>query len=128
MERFAVLGLVMFFYMKVPANQEGLSIFVVGRPGPEYGLPVALSGVNENMCLAVPSKIVEIKEALATVDVDGVRREASLLLLEDVKIGDYVILHAGFAISKVDEEVAKQALVDMRNMLDAVDAMSNKPV
>jgi len=78
------------------------------------------------MCLAVPSKIVEIKEALATVDVDGVRREASLLLLEDVKIGDYVILHAGFAISKVDEEVAKQALVDMRNMLDAVDTMSNK--
>ena len=78
------------------------------------------------MCLAVPSKIVEIKEALATVDVDGVRREASLLLLEDVKIGDYVILHAGFAISKVDEEVAKQTLVDMRNMLNAVDAMSNK--
>ena len=78
------------------------------------------------MCLAVPSKIVEIKEALAIVDVDGVRREASLLLLEDVKVGDYVILHAGFAISKVDEEVAKQALVDMRNMLDAVDTMSNK--
>ncbi len=80
------------------------------------------------MCLAVPSKIVEIKEALATVDVDGVRREASLMLLEDVKIGDYVIIHAGFAISKVDEEIAKQALVDMRNMLDAVDAMSNKTV
>ena len=80
------------------------------------------------MCLAVPSKVVEIKEALATVDVDGVRREASLMLLEDVKIGDYVILHAGFAISKVDEEVAKQALVDMRNMLDAVDAMSHKTV
>ena len=80
------------------------------------------------MCLAVPSKIVEIKEALATVDVDGVRREASLLLLEDVKIGDYVILHAGFAISKVDEEVAKQTLVDMRNMLDAMDALSNKTV
>jgi len=80
------------------------------------------------MCLAVPSKIVEIKELLATVDVDGVRREASLMLLEDVKIGDYVILHAGFAISKVDEEVAKQALVDMRNMLDAMDAMSNRTV
>jgi len=80
------------------------------------------------MCLAVPSKIVEIKETLATVEVDGVRREASLMLLEDVNIGDYVILHAGFAISKVDEEIAKQALVDMRNMLDAVDAMSNKTV
>ncbi len=78
------------------------------------------------MCLAVPSKIVEIKESLATVDVDGVRREASLMLLEDVNIGDYVIIHAGFAISKVDEEVALQALVDMRNMLDAADAFFNK--
>ncbi|SMC37674.1 Hydrogenase maturation protein HypC [Desulfocicer vacuolatum DSM 3385] len=80
------------------------------------------------MCLAVPSKIVEIKESLATVDVDGVRREASLLLLEDVSIGDYVIIHAGFAISKVDEDVARQALVDMRNMLDAAGDMSDKTV
>ncbi len=80
------------------------------------------------MCLAVPSKIVEIKDLLATVDVDGVRREASLMLLEDVNIGDYVIIHAGFAISKVDEEIAKQALVDMRNMLDAADAFYDKTV
>ena len=80
------------------------------------------------MCLAVPSKIVEIKDLLATVDVDGVRREASLMLLEDVNIGDYVIVHAGFAISKVDEEIAKQALVDMRNMLDAADAFYDKTV
>ena len=84
--------------------------------------------VDENMCLAVPSKIVEIKDLLATVDVDGVRREASLMLLEDVNIGDYVIVHAGFAISKVDEEIAKQALVDMRNMLDAADAFYDKTV
>lgn len=80
------------------------------------------------MCLAVPSKIIEIKDGLAIVDVDGVRRDASLMLLEDVNIGDYVILHAGFAISKVDEEIAKQALVDMRNMLDAADAFYDKTV
>ena len=78
------------------------------------------------MCLAIPSKIVEINDLLATVEVDGVRREASLMLLEDVKVGDYVIIHAGFAISQVDEEIAQQALVDMRNMLDAADAFFNK--
>lgn len=82
--------------------------------------------MDENMCLAVPAKIVEIKDLLATVDVDGVRREASLMLLEDVNIGDYVIIHAGFAISKVDEDIAQQALVDMRNMLDAADDFYDK--
>ena len=71
------------------------------------------------MCLAVPSKIIEINDTVATVDVDGVTREASILLLEDAKIGDYVIVHAGFAISKLDEESALQTLTDMRNILAA---------
>lgn len=71
------------------------------------------------MCLAVPSKIVEINDSVATVDVDGVTRKTSLLLLEDAKIGDYVIVHAGFAISKLDEESALQTLTDMRNILAA---------
>lgn len=71
------------------------------------------------MCLAVPSKIIEINDTVAIVDVDGVTRETSLLLLEDAKIGDYVIVHAGFAISKLDEESALQTLTDMRNILAA---------
>jgi hydrogenase expression/formation protein HypC len=70
------------------------------------------------MCLAVPSKIIEINEALAKVEVDGVVREASLMLLEDAGIGDYVIIHAGFAISKVDEEAALQTIADMRKILE----------
>ena len=76
------------------------------------------------MCLAVPSKIVEIKDQTATIDVGGVRREASLMLLDDVNLGDYVIVHAGFAISKVDEAVAEETLQDMRNMLASVDEAS----
>jgi hydrogenase expression/formation protein HypC len=48
-----------------------------------------------------------------------VTRETSILLLEDAKIGDYVIVHAGFAISKLDEESALQTLTDMRNILAA---------
>jgi len=70
------------------------------------------------MCLAVPSKITEIKDTVGVVDVDGVTREASLMLLDDVKIGDYVIVHAGFAISKVDQQSAEQTLADMREILD----------
>ncbi|MCD4742702.1 MAG: HypC/HybG/HupF family hydrogenase formation chaperone [Desulfobacteraceae bacterium] len=71
------------------------------------------------MCLAVPSKITEINKttSMGIVDVDGVTREASLMLLDDVKIGDYVIVHAGFAISKVDRQSAEQTLADIREML-----------
>jgi len=71
------------------------------------------------MCLAVPSKIIEIQDNIARVEVDGVVREASLLILDDVGIGDYVIVHAGFAISKLDEQAALQTLEDMRSMLAA---------
>lgn len=79
------------------------------------------------MCLAVPSRIIEINDHVAKVDVDGVVREASLMLLDDVKLGDYVIVHAGFAISKVDEEAALQTLEDMRTIL-AADALNvNSP-
>ena len=79
------------------------------------------------MCLAVPSKITEINEttSIGTVDVDGVTREASLMLLDDVKIGDYVIVHAGFAISKVDQESARQTLSDLREILDNDNADRN---
>lgn len=47
---------------------------------------------------------------MATIDVDGVQREASLLLLEDAGIGDFVIVHAGFAIQKIDEAAALETL------------------
>lgn len=77
------------------------------------------------MCLAVPSKVIEINNNVAKVDVDGVIRETSVMLLEDVKVGEYVIVHAGFAISKVDEEAALQTLEDMRNIL-AADAAAGK--
>ncbi len=66
------------------------------------------------MCLAIPSKIVKIENNVATIDVDGVRREASLLLLEDPKVGEYVIVHAGFAINKINEEHALESLKLLR--------------
>ena len=62
------------------------------------------------MCLAIPSKIVKIDNNMGTIDVDGVKREASLLLIEDAQVGDYVIVLAGFAIHKIDEAAALETL------------------
>lgn len=63
------------------------------------------------MCLAVPSKIIQINNLLAVVDVYGARKEVSLVLLpEDAVVGEYVLVHAGFAIQKIDHEAAKESL------------------
>lgn len=76
---------------------------------------------SNNMCLAIPSKITKIDNNMATIDVEGVQREASLLLLEDARIGDYVIVHAGFAIQKLDESAAQETLDLLREAIAAVD-------
>ena len=73
------------------------------------------------MCLAIPSKIMKIENDMATIDVDGVQRQASLLLLEDAAPGDYVIVHAGFAIQKVDEAAAQETLRLLKEAADTYD-------
>ena len=62
------------------------------------------------MCLAIPSKIVKIENGVGTIDVDGVQRTCSLLLLEDAAVGEWVIVHAGFALHKIDETAAMESL------------------
>ena len=62
------------------------------------------------MCLAVPMKVIEIRGDMGDVEVGGVKREVGLMLLEDVRVGDWVIIHAGFAISKLDENQAEETL------------------
>jgi hydrogenase expression/formation protein HypC len=74
------------------------------------------------MCLAIPSRITKIENQMAVIDADGVRREASLLLLEDARVGDYVIVHAGFAIQKIDEQTARESLHLLREAAAAYDA------
>ncbi|GAC1468347.1 MAG: HypC/HybG/HupF family hydrogenase formation chaperone [Desulfuromonadaceae bacterium] len=74
------------------------------------------------MCLAVPMRVVSIDGDDVVAEIDGVRREASLMLLgEDVQVGDFVIVHAGFAISKLDEEEAQETLRLMREVFKAED-------
>jgi len=62
------------------------------------------------MCLAIPVKVIKIKGNLAEVDMAGVKRDADVRFLENVKPGDYVLVHAGFAIEKIDEQQAKETL------------------
>ncbi|MEN6413902.1 MAG: HypC/HybG/HupF family hydrogenase formation chaperone [Veillonellales bacterium] len=62
------------------------------------------------MCLAVPGKIVDKQDMLATVDISGVTRKVSLMLLPEAQAGDFVLIHAGFAIQRLDEAEAKKTL------------------
>jgi len=63
------------------------------------------------MCLAIPVRVVELGENdMALADVGGVRKEISLALVSDVRIGDYVIAHVGYAINKLDPEEAEKTL------------------
>lgn len=78
------------------------------------------------MCLAIPSRITRIENEMATIDVDGVRREASLLLLADARVGDYVIVHAGFAIQKIDEAAAQETLNLLRTAAQAYEDQFKK--
>jgi len=68
------------------------------------------------MCLAVPGKVIEINKTIGIVDFNGVKREVRLDLV-DVKIGDYVIVHTGFAIEKMDEKDALESLDIWKELL-----------
>ncbi|MDA8239062.1 MAG: HypC/HybG/HupF family hydrogenase formation chaperone [Nitrospiraceae bacterium] len=74
------------------------------------------------MCLAIPSRIVRIDDLRAIVDVYGARREINLMLLNDnAEIGDYVLVHAGFAIQKVEREAAQDALRVISTIIEEVE-------
>lgn len=62
------------------------------------------------MCLAVPGKVLERDAHMATVDMAGVKRQVSLDLVDNVSEGDYVLVHVGFALQKIDEQEAVETL------------------
>ena len=74
------------------------------------------------MCLAIPAKIIRIENHMGTVDMEGARREVSLLLLQDAKIGDFVIVHAGFAIHRIDAIQAEESLRILRELASLPEA------
>lgn len=70
------------------------------------------------MCLAIPTRIIEIKGTNAVVEFGGVRKEIGLQLVPDAKVGDYVLLHAGFAIQKMDEGEARETLRLLEELIE----------
>ena len=75
------------------------------------------------MCLAVPMKVIEINGSLGMGEVGGVKWEINLMLLSDIKIGEYVIVHAGSAIQKLDEAEAEKTLSLLREMVEKTDLL-----
>lgn len=72
------------------------------------------------MCLAVPGRIVDVRDErgtpMATIDFDGIRKEICLAYLPDMTVGEYAIVHVGFAISRVDEASALETLAMFRDL------------
>lgn len=74
------------------------------------------------MCLAIPARIISIEENKATVDFGGVTRVISLALLQETVVGDYVLVHTGYAIQKVDREEAEKTLDLWRQIFSTEDS------
>jgi len=73
------------------------------------------------MCLAIPARVVELlPDEMALVDLGGVRKDISLAMVEDVDVGDYVIVHVGFALNKLNPEEAEKTLALFAEMGDLV--------
>ena len=78
------------------------------------------------MCLAVPAKITAIDNLTATVEVMGVSQECNLDLTPQAKLGDYVLVHAGFAIEVVDEQYANETIELLKQFPDLVEEDLNQ--
>ena len=68
------------------------------------------------MCLAIPMRVIEVEGEEALVEIGGVKKKVIINLVKDVKIGDYLIVHAGFAIQKLDEKEALETLKLLKEM------------
>ena len=72
------------------------------------------------MCLAIPAQLVELRpNDQAVVNLGGIRKEISIALVADVQVGDYVIVHVGYAIGKIDPEEAERTLASFAELASA---------
>ncbi|WP_420131811.1 HypC/HybG/HupF family hydrogenase formation chaperone [Rhodopseudomonas sp.] len=77
------------------------------------------------MCLAIPAEVIELlPEQMARVSLDGVSKVISVALVEGVAVGDYVVVHVGFALTRIDPEEAKQTLALLAEMAAPAEAAS----
>ena len=83
------------------------------------------------MCLAIPGKVLSVEEGpgrLARVQFGGIARMASLDLVPEAGVGDYVLVHVGFAISKIDEEEARKTMEALEQLADLQEELGPGPV
>ena len=79
------------------------------------------------MCLAIPAKVVQkLDNDQAVVEVGGVRNDISLMLVDGVEVGDYVIVHVGFAITRLDVEEAEKSLALFDDMTFRLESITNE--
>ena len=74
------------------------------------------------MCLAVPAQLISINESIGTIELTGATRDWSLLLVPEAKVGDWLLVHAGFAVQIVDEEEAQATLEAFRELEELEEA------
>ena len=70
------------------------------------------------MCLGVPMRVIDIEGETAVCEIDGVQKDASLMMVDEVAVGDFVLIHAGFAIEKLDQEDAEETMRLFRELLE----------
>jgi len=74
------------------------------------------------MCLAIPMRLIRRDEGIGVLELDGVQREVALTLYPEAEVGDYLLVHAGYAIGKLDEEEAKLTIQLLREVADHAEA------
>ena len=78
------------------------------------------------MCLAIPTQVIEIiSGGLATVELGGVTRQISLIMTPEAKVGDYTIIHAGFALNLLSEEDAQATIQTLNELADYIEAIDS---
>ncbi len=74
-----------------------------------------------NMCYAIPGKIIQINKDTALVDYSGIKKKANISLINNIKIGDFVLVHAGFAIQKIQKKTALESLKAIEDHIKNID-------
>ncbi len=75
------------------------------------------------MCLAIPMRLIERGELEGVVEIDGVRRRICLMLLPDAEVGEFVLVHTGYAIQRIDENEAQETLALLREYIEKTEVM-----
>ncbi len=75
------------------------------------------------MCLALPAQVIHIDGDHATIDVDGIHKDVSIVLLDELMVGDYVLIHVGFALERLDPIEAEKTL----QLFDALKTLDQTP-